>query len=145
MAADAPATLNSAFGPFNQLANGSWTTSYRFKSGELVEVTVAEAVNLAANIDAVATLLDVLGEHQTTLRQSIATALLDTYNDGWNESDSPLTHAEFLGRVGRMTGALVWSTSELEAFFDDGDLFSGHTFIVDVAKDGSATNARFEG
>ncbi len=110
-----------------------------------MDVTVYKDLDLVSSIDGIAELLFVLEVHEHAIRHTIAEALVVTYNDGWNETDTPITSAQFVERIGELTGVIVWNLDELEAFFDDGDLFWGHTFIVDVAKDGTASNARFEG
>jgi len=145
MISDSSGTEHPALGPFTPTPHGSWTASYRLKTGKAMDVTVSKDLNLASNIDGIAQLLLVLEECEPAIRQTIAEALLDTHNDGWNETGSPITSAQFVERIGDLTGVTVWNPEALEAFFDDGDLFWGHTFIVDVAKDGAASNARFEG
>ena len=58
-------------------------------------------------------------------------ALLDLKNDVWREEDeAPLTATEFTAKLS-LEGVDAFSDGTFEVYFDDGDLFWGHSVRVD--------------
>ncbi len=71
--------------------------------------------------------------------------LLDLKNDAWLEDgDSPLTPKDFLRRM-TLTSISVSSDGEFEFWYDDGDLFWGHSIMVSGDLKDGPSNAGIHG
>ena len=61
-----------------------------------------------------------------------ADSLLELKNETWRDEDEPpLDAAAFVGRL-TLEGVNAFSNGTFEVYFDDGDLFWGHSVRVDV-------------
>lgn len=85
-------------------------------------------------------------QHAVFARKA-ADDLLAVHNEGWHhyENSPPLTSEQFQARL-TLEGIHVTSWGLATAYYDDGDLFWGHTIIVEQEDDGSfCGEAFFEG
>jgi hypothetical protein len=77
------------------------------------------------------------------LRRAAAKALLDVYNDEWNDDD-PIEAEEFIDRI--LLDALVYyDDGSAELYYDDDDLFLGHVILVRLDDRGRVTEATIGG
>ena len=77
------------------------------------------------------------------LRRAAAKALLDVYNDEWNEDD-PIEAEEFIDRI--LLDALVYyGDGSAELYYDDDDLFLGHVILVRLDDQGRVVEATIGG
>ncbi|MBW8347862.1 DUF2262 domain-containing protein [Bacillus sp. IITD106] len=70
---------------------------------------------------------------ESPLRQQIAEELLVVHNDEWNEGEV-ITSKEFAERI-RLNTISFFDDGSIDAYFDDGDLFWGHTILASLNKE----------
>jgi hypothetical protein len=62
--------------------------------------------------------------------QCAITSLLELKNEAWlSDDEHPLTAEEFRARI-LLEAVMLYSRGDVEFFFEDGDLFSGHAILV---------------
>lgn len=76
------------------------------------------------------------------VRAKASEQLIDLYNSTWSDGET-LTVDEFKGRI-RLDSVKV-SPYGAEVYWDDNDLFWGHTIIVSIDKDGNVLNSEIAG
>ena len=79
-----------------------------------------------------------------SLKLYAARQLLDIYNDVWNETDIEITEREFASRM-LLEGITVYSDRFATFYFQDGDLFYGHSITIDLDESGNLESAQIEG
>jgi hypothetical protein len=80
--------------------------------------------------------------NETSYREQTAAALLGTHNDHWNEGE----RIDIDGFMARMTlESIVFYVIYTELWYDDGDLFWGHSIVANLDSELRFTNATFEG
>lgn len=79
-------------------------------------------------------------------RQMATDDLLEHHNSHWHhdEKTPPLTSAQFQARM-TLESIEIEADGDATAWYDDGDLFWGHSIRVPQAADGSFSEATFEG
>lgn len=78
-------------------------------------------------------------------RSKAAEELLDIKNEVWlSEGEDELTQKHFIARM-RLQSIHVEEGGLFEVNYDDGDLFWGHTIVVDGSLEEGMLDARFEG
>ena len=73
----------------------------------------------------------------------IAEDLLKLHNEVWNEGKI-ISKNEFKKRI-NIQGILIFGEGNAELYYDDGDLFWGHTIVVDVNENGLYQEAQIYG
>jgi uncharacterized protein (TIGR03067 family) len=68
---------------------------------------------------------------------------LDIYNDSWNDG-GPITAGAFAKQVS-LESAVRYPDGSIELYYEDGNLFFGHTIIVSVRPEGSFRSASIAG
>ncbi|WP_028391165.1 DUF2262 domain-containing protein [Bacillus cihuensis] len=68
-----------------------------------------------------------------TLRHQIAEELLVVHNDEWSEGEV-ITSKEFAERI-RLNTISLFDDGSIETYYDDGDLFWGHTILARLNKE----------
>jgi hypothetical protein len=77
------------------------------------------------------------------LRLAATDALLDLHNDTWNDGDK-IGPEIFMGRMDLETISL-YADGTAELYYNDGDLFWGHTILVSVDEQGGFEDASIAG
>ncbi|MEK4521047.1 DUF2262 domain-containing protein [Psychrobacillus sp. FSL W7-1457] len=76
-------------------------------------------------------------------KEKIAGDLLKLHNEVWNEGEI-ISKDEFKKRI-NIQGILIFCEGNAELYYDDGDLFWGHTIVVDVDENGLYQEAQIYG
>jgi hypothetical protein len=77
------------------------------------------------------------------LREGAAAKLLKLHNKTWNEG-KPITKEQFISKM-RLESLGFYIGGIAEAYYNDGDLFWGHSISVSISKSGKITDAGIEG
>ena len=77
------------------------------------------------------------------LREGAAAKLLKLHNESWNEGE-PITKEQFMSKM-RLESLGFYIGGIAEAYYNDGDLFWGHSISVSISKSGKITDAGIEG
>lgn len=81
------------------------------------------------------------------LQQKTADTLLDNYNDNWcdeEEGDDILDATAFQERI-TLSAMTFYLDGSAELYYHDGELFGGHTIVVDVNPSGDFQKAHLAG
>lgn len=78
------------------------------------------------------------------LKLYAASQLLDIYNDVWNETDIEITEEEFASRM-LLEGITVECDRTTTFYYQDGDLFYGHSITIYLDESGNLESAQIEG
>lgn len=78
------------------------------------------------------------------LKLYAASQLLGLYNDVWNETDIEITEREFASRM-LLEGITVECDRNTTFYYQDGDLFYGHSITVYLDENGNLESAQIEG
>ena len=137
MMAEASETLtHPLFGELRWLLDSShWEAQFTQPGGGRIDVTVApEDEDRHAFLVRAAELLRwALDNERRILREALRAQLLKLYNDGWRQEDEPELSAEALAnRLGWSMLAITASDLPIELTYNPGDLFGGHTVVVEV-------------
>lgn len=76
-------------------------------------------------------------------KEKIAADLLKLHNEVWSEGKI-ISKNEFKKRI-NIQGILIFGEGNAELYYDDGDLFWGHTIVVDVDENGLYQEAQIYG
>ncbi len=113
------------------------------------EIPYEESVELAASV------VNQLEQVDNAAKKVAASDLTDTYNESWNEfeeeqddgtfktvTNPKLTEAEFANKL--TLHSVNVSGAMLDFFYDDGNMFLGHTVVVNFLDGTNFTDARAE-
>jgi hypothetical protein len=116
-----------------------WRGEIEVRPGLRVIVTVeAQDEEVEAALAGAAHGVVWLRGHEEEARLLVADAYLDTFNQNWTE-EGPITREEFARRI-VLVEASFGITGGPTLWYDDGDLFAGHSLSAHFDADG-----RFEG
>ena len=73
-----------------------------------------------------------LRQNEQAASQFAAGKLLDTHNDGWNEG-KPISAQAFIQRM-TLESVSIDPQGKVELYYNDGDLFWGHSIVVSMAE-----------
>ena len=78
-------------------------------------------------------------------KEYAASKLVKLKNESWlSEGEDPISHKKFIEII-EFEGINAFSEGGLEIYFNDHDLFGGHTIIVDVSEDFEFEDAKIAG
>ncbi len=107
-----------------------------------VEDEAADAPS-PTELDQARRVLGRLREDEPAARLVAAEELLAIYNDEWND-DEPLGEEEFMARL-TLDDLSIAPDGSAELFYQDDNLFAGHTVLVSVGPDGNFEDADIAG
>lgn len=138
---DRPPLSHPVLGDLEYDASFDWYSGSLPGGVRLSVVPGGDATVTTTHLDRLASDLDGLRDRA---RQDAAKNLLAPKNETWlGDDEPPLTADAFQSRLG-LEGVVV-QPGGLEIFFDDGDLFWGHTVIVAYDDDGALVEADIAG
>lgn len=101
---------------------------YRMTLLDFIEEQRDEATRVATDV------CSWVASAQTRMKDFCASKLLDLKNNSWlGEEERPLTKEAFMETI-ELKAITAFSDGSFELYFDDGDLFWGHTILVSVDK-----------
>lgn len=145
-----PVTTNDQqFGTFTLDRRINWHEAQTFWGRESVRLTLnSEGMDEAFPRDSLAHAKTLWSEQQRwgrDIRSYMVNKLLDLKNDSWLEEDeAELTAEEFLQRVA-LESIAVSSNGSFEFWYNDGDLFWGHSIMVHGSLEGGLDDAGIHG
>lgn len=84
--------------------------------------------------------LKIVPTKDADFRRASAESLLELYNDTWTEGEK-ITEVEFARRIKIDSITFDEKTEQVSIYYDDADLFAGHSIKVDVSLDGKILKA----
>jgi hypothetical protein len=123
-----------------------WQTRSEVPLGDADRVEVAVAVDGDEDIpverlDEVAAIVRRLDPQ--ALRGAVAEQYLELYNDTWRQDGDELDHREFVARI-RPTFVDV-DLDTIQVYFDDGELFGGHSIVLMLDTDLQVLDVKLAG
>ncbi|MBN1486941.1 MAG: DUF2262 domain-containing protein [Anaerolineae bacterium] len=108
---------------------------YLTLSGDQVEISLSldECADLGAFLESAREFAQGVEERTRLAQVYAAQSLLELQNSEWASDGEVVTETEFISRM-RLTSILLYPDHSFELYYDDGDLFWGHTIVV-VADD----------
>ncbi len=153
---DPPLLEHAAFGRLLWDDDVQWYRGRMGLQGEVVDLSISPFTDWVPSeiptrlaepqhlIDAVLERLALVQPRIHDLKLYAAASLLESHNgDGWNEGD-PIDAATFASRL-RLTSVDVHESLRAEWWFDDGDLFWGHSVMVETDEAGHPHDAGLHG
>lgn len=133
---------------FSELQFDSDTKNYdgqvKFNNRDFVDLTISiemfdkdKVFKLAENV------FKKIEELEETYKESIAENLLTIHNETWNE-ESITSKSEFINRI-KLEGILFFCDGNAELYYNDGDLFWGHTIVVSINENGQYQDSQVYG
>jgi len=133
---------------FSELQFDSDTKNYdgqvKFNNRDFVDLTISiemfdkdKVFKLAENV------FKKIEELEETYKESIAENLLTIHNETWNE-ESITSKSEFINRI-KLEGILFFCDGNAELYYNDGDLFWGHTIVVSINENGQYQDSQIYG
>jgi hypothetical protein len=115
-----------------------------FNSGNLIDVTISiEGLDKDLVISLVKKTYQTIKVQEENYKIKTTEELIDLHNETWNEGKS-ISEKEFINRI-KLTGILFFCEGNAELYYDDGDLFWGHTIVVDINQNGEYESAQICG
>lgn len=133
---------------FSEFQFDSDTKNYdgqiKFNNRDFVDLTISietfdkdKVFKLAENV------FKKIEELEETYKESIAEDLLTIHNETWNE-ESITSKSEFINRI-KLEGILFFCDGNAELYYNDGDLFWGHTIVVSINENGQYQDSQIYG
>jgi uncharacterized protein (TIGR03067 family) len=125
-----------------------WKAKAALDAGSSFDVTIStdEATDPFSNEAAIAMaardLVDWLRDNDIAARRFAASHLLQLHNDTWNQG-RPITADEFTERMQLQSANL--DSGGVELFYDDGDLFWGHSISISLGSERDFIDATIAG
>lgn len=123
-----------------------WEGQVELSPGHLIGLSVSveeETAPPTVEMEQARRVLLRLREHEPEARLVAAEELLPIFNDEWND-DEPMTEEEFTARL-TLEDLSVAADGSAELFYNDDNLFAGHTVLVTVGSDGNFEDADIAG
>ncbi|MCK6207676.1 DUF2262 domain-containing protein [Bacillus infantis] len=86
---------------------------------------------------------DKIIQHEEMIKEGISEELLNLHNDTWNEGKI-ISTSEFISRI-QLEGILFFCEGNAELYYNDGDLFWGHTIAANISEEGQFESAHIYG
>jgi hypothetical protein len=109
------------------------TTTVQYDgSGVTVSVDWPEYLDADSLSESGQSYLNALLTHVRSAREIAASSLLATYNDNWTDDTHPrLSQEQFMARLQLEAVQMLDEPDVACLLFKDGDMFGGHTVVVD--------------
>jgi hypothetical protein len=106
-----------------------WEADAPFR-GRTIRVRVDASYDAAARVALANAALKKAAAAWSEIERNLVRSLLTLYNDAWSDPDEGfpvMSEAEFLERITLGTIVVLDEPDAISLYFDDGDLFGGHT------------------
>jgi len=121
-----------------------WTGQVEVAPGHTIQVALSTTEKELETLLAQAhPLLARIRREEADLRRATAEALLELYNTAWNEG-AVIDGARFAARI-TLQAVTFYTDGSAELFYDDDDLFAGHTLLVSLDTHGALRDATLAG
>jgi hypothetical protein len=119
-----------------------WCAKYQFAKGHKVEVHINNIDGIEKALGTIEDKLQRICKEEETIREFAAKKLLKLANE-WAEGKT-VTKEDFVSRM-RLEAIEFYNDLSSGLYYNDGDLFWGHTITIDIDKNGKCTRAEFQG
>lgn len=119
-----------------------WSAKFQFGKGHKVDVNINNIEGIEKALTTIDEKVEFVRRAEPKFREFAAKKLLKLVND-WSEGEK-VTKEDFVSRM-RLESVEVLNDLSIGLYYDDGDLFWGHTITVDIDKNGKCTRAEFQG
>ncbi|OUL27696.1 hypothetical protein BV372_25650 [Nostoc sp. T09] len=121
-----------------------WSSKVEITPGNIVNLSVdIEDVETSAVIERASHSFTRIQKQEVNLRRCAANQLLDLYNHTWNDGDE-IDCPTFMKLI-KLEEVHFNSNGSANLYYDDGDLFWGHTIILSIDCDGAFKDANIAG
>jgi len=121
-----------------------WTGQIEVAPGHDIQVALSTTEGeLETLLTQARPLLAHIRREETDLRRVTAKTLLELYNTAWNEG-AAIDGARLAACI-TLQAVTFYPDGSAELFYDDGDLFAGHTLLVSLDAQGNLQDATIAG
>lgn len=121
-----------------------WTGNAEINSGQLVDIAIEMADDNYNQIsESVRTNFIQIREQETYFRLASASVLLDVYNNIWKEGEC-IDGEAFIKRI-HLESIVFHCDGRISLYYNDGDLFGGHSILVSLSDRGNFIDAVIAG
>ena len=133
---------------FSELQFDSDTKNYNgkveFNNEDFIDLTISiETFDKDIVFKLAESIFKTIKELEETYKESMAEDLLTLHNETWNDK-SITSKTEFINRI-KLEGILFFCDGNAELYYNDGDLFWGHTIVVDINENGQYQDSQIYG
>ncbi|MEK3976310.1 MULTISPECIES: DUF2262 domain-containing protein [unclassified Psychrobacillus] len=123
---------------------GNYEGKVEIQKGYFIDVTISvESFDKDLVFEVAENTFETIKVSEELYKEKIAEDLLQLHNEVWNEGRMT-NKDEFKKRI-KMQGMLIFCEGNAELYYDDGDLFWGHTIVVDIDENGLYQDAQIFG
>jgi hypothetical protein len=119
-----------------------WSANFQVGKGRKVDVHINNIEGLEKALATVEKKIETVRRDELKFRDYAAKKLLKLANE-WSEGEK-VTKEEFISRM-CLQAIEFYNDLSIGLYYDDGDLFLGHTITVDIDKKGKCTRAEIQG
>ncbi|MBD2208907.1 DUF2262 domain-containing protein [Calothrix sp. FACHB-156] len=121
-----------------------WSSQVEITPGNIVNVSVDnDDKDITAAIEIACHSFTRIQEQEINLRRFAANQLLELYNEYWNNGDV-IDCLSFMELI-KLAAVVINTDGSTDIFYDDGELFGGHTIIVSIDCHGAFKEAQIAG
>ncbi|MBD7945603.1 DUF2262 domain-containing protein [Psychrobacillus sp. Sa2BUA9] len=123
---------------------GNYEGKVEIQKGYFIDVTISvESFDKDLVFEVAENTFETIKVSEELYKEKIAEDLMQLHNEVWNEGRMT-NKDEFKKRI-KMQGMLIFCEGNAELYYDDGDLFWGHTIVVDIDENGLYQDAQIFG
>ena len=123
---------------------GNYEGKVEIQKGYFIDVTISvESFDKDLVFEVAENTFETIKVSEELYKEKIAEDLMQLHNEVWNEGRMT-NKDEFKKRI-KMQGMLIFCEGNAEIYYDDGDLFWGHTIVVDIDENGLYQDAQIFG
>ena len=123
---------------------GNFEGKVEIQKGYFIDVTISvESFDKDLVFEVAENIFETIKVSEELYKEKIAEDLMQLHNEVWNEGRMT-NKDEFKKRI-KMQGMLIFCEGNAELYYDDGDLFWGHTIVVDIDENGLYQDAQIFG
>lgn len=122
-----------------------WRSELKFRPGQTVKVSILES-DPGPVIETRRAMFLRVRDGESTLRAQTATQMLEMAED-WRDADEepdPITPESFASRV-KLQAITLYDDGSAELYYDDDEIFAGHTIVVQLNPNGELEAANIAG
>lgn len=121
-----------------------YTGKIELKNENFIEVTISiEDEDKATVLKLAEKTLQIIKKQEENYKRKTSEELIELHNETWNEGDI-ITKEEFVKRI-NLESIMFYCEGNAELYYNDGDLFWGHTIVVDINEKGEYESAQIYG